>query len=527
MKIRLINTAKLFRETFPPLGLALLNGYLKQNNAESEIFDLDIVVKHGNSKKNNEPIDIKYIKNKLYELPSYLTEEKKDEYLDEQVYKIINLMNIKDNELLGFQVVKHELVFVLYIAKKIRENFNNKIILGGRPISRLTDETLENYIRNFNIDYIEYFVKGDAYFFFQLILKNEISVDTKKTLIFKEKHAGDRYRTTDNIYPQYNRQHLELYKISPQKLGYFFRNIRPEVKEKLSQIEGGKRPLVVPTLFQQGCFQNCAYCGFDKRVFKKSVDETLETLDFLNKKYRVKDFYFLNTNLAFDKNFVSRLTERLKEYDIKWGDTSNLSSLTPEVIKKFSNSGCIELYSGTVTGSEKLHHYINRRPGENPFEHYKKIYKTIDKNGIWLVTDIMSGLPYETDQDIKDSIRFLQQNKDYINGIYHARFFLMPDSPFGKYPEKYGLKIYNPNIGTDSVKNFRDAEIVNYNCYSFSEKTGLAREKKEEQMKKSGDYFDKAIDKLFPRRVNLWYPIFLMYNNFESKKDILQFLNSR
>ncbi|MGM5483200.1 MAG: B12-binding domain-containing radical SAM protein [Nanobdellota archaeon] len=523
MRIKLINMLRLYRYTFPPYGLGVINKKLKEKKIDSEIFDLDIVIKYYNSIKNNNSIDIKYIKDNLWDLPKILLGKKTDEYLDEQAEKIISVLNVRNNEILAFHVPHKEFYFSLYIAKKIKEFKSCPIVFGGLEIQRKNREQLSNLIEDLGIDYVNHFVIEGTFKFFEELTSNKIDLLPKYPNIAK----NEEVEQIDWILPDFNKEHLDLYKIRPEKLKYYFFEINRSVYERFKEMKGKKTPLVIPYKFQFGCYNKCAYCGFGKFPIKKPVDEVIEDIDHMKKKYNTNNFYFINTNIAVKKKYTNELLSRLqKEHEIKWSDTANVSMANPEIIKEFRKSGCIELFMGLGTASEKLQNYVYGMNSFNRNNHISKCFKSADENGIWLVTDFITGLPYERNSDIIKTSKFLMDNRRYINGVLTNGFIMMKSSPFAQNPKKYGLKLHKKEYSVDDITSDRDITISNFGGINFDEIHGLSWEQKKIQQSNSSVYFSKFIKKNYPKQVYSWYPIFLLYNNFDSKREIQKFLHN-
>ena len=522
MNIRLINIPRLYRYTFPPYGLGVINSYLKKLGLDSDIFDLDIVIKDQNSKKTLSSIDLEYIKKNIWNFPDFLKEESHDQYLNEQFDKMVSLLKIRDNEILAFHVPHKEIYLSLFLAKKIKQAKTCSIILGGLEIKRKSHEHIGQLTRELNIDYVDHFVTGDPYSFFDKLSSNEIRIFNKQPEISDhEKKDPD----LDWQLPEFNKEHLDLYRPRPDRLKYFFGEMNQELIDRLGGLKGAKRPLVMPYKFQFGCNNRCAYCGFGKEPQKLPVDRVMSDIQYLKKKYNSSNFYFLNTNIATEKRYTENLIQRLQsEHDIQWSDTANLNMVNPKMIENFSKSGCIEIFMGFATASQKLHNYVGRGPNNNHLEHFSKCFKATDDNGIWMVTDLICGLPYERNKDIIQTRNFLLRNKKYINGILTNTFIMMKNSPFAIHPKKYGLKLYQKNYSVNDIANGQDITVSNFGGINFDEIYGLKWEKKSRQIANSAKFFKELIREKFPNQFYSWYPIFLLYNNFESKKEIKKFL---
>ncbi|MGM5483163.1 MAG: B12-binding domain-containing radical SAM protein [Nanobdellota archaeon] len=531
MKIRLINTITLIDILFPNVGLAYINGYLKNQGADSEIFDLDIVVKDLNSKKNGGFVDLNYMRNKIWNIPKFLNNELVDEYFDEQITKVISLFSFNDNDILCFSTHQREFFLPVYIAKKIREKVKCPIFIGGLEVNKIKEAQLYEMIKFFQMDYVDYFVRAGTYKFFEKVINNDLPLKNNlaRVITYKDDNTAESPIVSRKGIPFYNKNHLNLYRIHPKKLEYFFPNLNVKIIDRFKELSGTKRPLVMPHLFQEGCSNNCAYCGFPKSFGRINLEKINSEISYLKKTYKTNNFFFLNSNIAFNSKYTYKIVKNFKEeHDIMWSDTANVSMVNPEMIKKFSESGCIELFMGISTASKRLQDYVFGKVGYNRNQHISKCFKAADKNGIWVVTDVICGLPYEGKSDILKTKNFLMDNREYINGIMANRFRMMQNSPFAKNPSRYGLDVYrNDNYRLTNVSNKSKLDILRYGLLEFNEVYGLKWSRKVKNIDASHNYFLSLLENKFPKQISLWYPLYLLYNNFDSKKDILKFLGER
>ncbi|MFW5872266.1 MAG: radical SAM protein, partial [bacterium] len=431
-------------------------------------------------------IDLDYLRDKLWEIPNFLRNQKKDDYFDENINKMIEILNLENNQIIGLPAQQKEVFFSIYFAKKIREIKDCTIIIGGLDIIKFSENQLETIIRNYEIDYIDYFVKRGVYTFFDKIISNALPLkNSKPRIISIENKNYGKYTTLPLVkgLPEYNKEHLELYKIKPKKIQFFFPQLSERLINKLGELEGGNRPKVIPYTFQIGCSNNCAYCGFTKDCAFLGVDKISSEISRLSKSYNTNKFYFLNTNLSFSKRYTEQLLNKYQhELDIKWSDTANTSMTDPSLIRKFSKAGCIQIFLGLCTASKKLQDYVYGKKNYNFNNHISKCFKSTNTNGIWLVTDLICGLPYENNKDILQTKNFLLENKDYINGIVATKFRLMKTSPFVENPKRYGLKIYKRKDSIKNLNNAYDIDRVRYGGYEFNEKFGLDWKRKHMQI---------------------------------------------
>ena len=140
----------------PPLGVATLTSFLKEREFEVDQDDLDIKTIHGNRESFNrlDKLNLNPFRAKK-KVKDWLLDRTSDNYLDYLVNKLLSKTNYR-----GFDVVcismatrSHQLMPALCIAKKIKQDTDSTVILGGR---RIYPEILEKY------DFIDYGLLEDT-----------------------------------------------------------------------------------------------------------------------------------------------------------------------------------------------------------------------------------------------------------------------------------------------------------------------------------------------------------------------------
>ena len=96
----------------------------------------------------------------------------------------------------------------------------------------------------------------------------------------------------------------------------------------------------------------------------------------------------------------------------------------------------------------------------------REILRYSHKLGIKNNVAIIAGLPYEREEDIIDSLNFLNENKKYISSVGLNKFYLEYNTPIFNSPEKYGLENIRPLIN-----------VGHRTCYAYDETNGLKWDK--------------------------------------------------
>lgn len=547
MKVKLINCLKIFRDSFPPYGLGIINAFLNNHSIKSDIFDLDIVVKYHNSLgKRSSAVNLDYLKRNYDSIYRILKLKKFNFYLDLQFEKMLKKINLNDVDVVGLNSHDNEIYTSLYLAKKIKEKRGCTVVIGGSHIKRISYDRLKYFIENLNINYVDYFVKIKPDAFFLRLDKNKAYNTMGKPEIFpgeesakissdKKSDYDDSFKYFDFGIPMYNKEHLELYKIDMKKIKFFYPKFNNLLLNKFENLHDSKPILILPYVFMRGCTHNCAFCfaGLQK-PFKLDIETVLSGIKAMKEEYKCDNFYFLNNNLVMDKEYAIKLFKKMSdEVNIRWSDASSIKGLDYKMLKLMSDSGCIQLLFGLESASQKILKYVHKNVNYNKIEYYTNCFKNCDKNNIWVVVDMILGFPYETQEDIERSVKYLDENKNLINGVFPLSFTMYDNSVMFTNPKKYGLEIADDKLIRERTASVfgKDADVyrkIYYRTFPFNElETGLSWESKQNQIKRTYMNFNRYLSRTFKTKIYVHYPIFFLYDMFDgNKKDIMKFLAS-
>lgn len=162
----------------------------------------------------------------------------------------------------------------------------------------------------------------------------------------------------------------------------------------------------------RGCPYHCPYCSIHSiwrhswRGFsaKKVVDE----IESLVKKYGIKEVAFQDDNLSLDKKRMHQICDEIlkRRLGIKWCTPNGIPiwTLDKELLKKMKKSGCYKLTFGIETGSLKTQEFI--RKTHIDLNKAKEIIKYCNRIGLWTHSAFIIGFPYETKEDIEETINY-------------------------------------------------------------------------------------------------------------------------
>jgi radical SAM superfamily enzyme YgiQ (UPF0313 family) len=196
----------------------------------------------------------------------------------------------------------------------------------------------------------------------------------------------------------------------------------------------------------RGCPFSCMFCGVANTKFRGiDADRLVNYIGGLVDSYGAEGIYFREDNFTVQPKRVEKFCDLLisENLNINWACESRVNNLSPKLIEKMAKSGCVGLYIGTESGSERMLKYM--RKGETKEDFIEKL-PIIHANGLTTYTTWVFGLPTETEKDRDDTRRFIDLLK----------------------PTTADTFVYLGQPGSDFYKMLDTTET-----YEFKEKNGL------------------------------------------------------
>lgn len=238
---------------------------------------------------------------------------------------------------------------------------------------------------------------------------------------FKYSNTNKRYHTLDYYYK--NKFHSKVFKVS-LNAGFTCPNIDGTVG-----------------------YGGCIYCsksgsgefaGKKEDSLKKQFDEIKNMM--LNKWPNAKyiGYFQARTNTYADVNTLKSLYETVLSFDNVIGlniatRPDAISEECLDYLEELNKKTYLTIELGLQTTNEKTAKLINRCHSLSCFE---DMVKKLRKRNIDVVVHIINGLPYETKEDMLNTIKYL--NKLDIQGIKIHMLSILKDTPLEKlYQEKH------------------------------------------------------------------------------------------
>jgi anaerobic magnesium-protoporphyrin IX monomethyl ester cyclase len=199
---------------------------------------------------------------------------------------------------------------------------------------------------------------------------------------------------------------------------------------------------VVPLLLSRGCYwRRCTFC-----VHYRSAGLTyrMHTMDFTIEMLKgfvaqgIRNFAFIDEMIS-PKHFTW-LAEGIKEADLDisyYALTKPTKEFTPAILSTIKASGCKYLLWGLESGNQRV---LNLMDKGSKVEDVAQVLKNAHAAGIGKHVFLICGFPTETEDEFADTIKFLDDNKDYIYAVHRGTFSLEPESPIFEEQKRFGIK---------------------------------------------------------------------------------------
>ena len=357
LKITLINPPQNTHYPQPPLGVALLAAILEKNGYPVKILDTNA--------------------------PGFTPEE--------------TAASVKDADAVGFTAMTPTIGTALKIAKHIKDTYPEKtIIFGGPHVTLMAEETLKS------APYIDIIARGEAD---ETIVKLIRALDEKTP---PDNIPGISYVKDDKIIhtpPQPIVTDIDSLPIPAYHL-LPWQSYRPHPPH------GMYRPFAA-MVSSRGCPYRCAYCSkpvFGSKFRAQSAERVVSEMEYLNKKFGVREIAFYDDSFTLDKKRVHEICDKILEKKLKiaWTCETRVNLVDKELLKHMKQAGCYAIAYGIETAAPEIMKVIQK---DITLEQVEKAVQAHKEVGLQVVGYFMLGSPGETPETIQQTIDFAKKLK--------------------------------------------------------------------------------------------------------------------
>ncbi|MFA6914060.1 MAG: radical SAM protein [Endomicrobiia bacterium] len=165
----------------------------------------------------------------------------------------------------------------------------------------------------------------------------------------------------------------------------------------------------------RGCAYKCKFCSGNTLWHyqrRKEIDNIYSQIKILKTKYKIKTFVFGDDCLTLNKEWILELCKNIKPLKMKWGCLARIDSVDDEILQALKQSGCCQIYHGIESGSKTVREMLDKQIKCNT---NKFILNMVQKEiliGFDVICSFMTGIPFETKQDITKTASLAKQMKN-------------------------------------------------------------------------------------------------------------------
>lgn len=494
----------------PPLAVGSIVAYVRSQGIPIDQDDLHIKIHYDNYFGDQEN---KIDESVFFDIPRVIRYAKgsDDLELDSIMERVLQKTDLKGYKIVLFSLDSCSMndshaMFSLCLARYLKKKYNPIIILGG--LNYFVNLVRKNGCDLTNIDYV---IGNEG---------EEVVAELLLSLIKDEPYQGTGKEVEKGVIYSIKVPAPVLLDFDGLPLDrYRYRGLKTDYIEdsKLKELVGEfnqSKVFLLPLRLIKGCTNRCIFCASSEGGLIHVVPPSTaaDWLQELQRKYNPTGYLFLNDTLNISEKYVNQLCDEIikRKLKILWSDCARVDRLNKESIYKMREAGCIRIVYGMETASKKLLNYIKK---DIDLRQLEDALYWASKAGIWTGIELISGIPYENERDVRETIYFLKKNLRYIDAFYYNAFNIKDTSLMRKHPERYGItNIFELSSYEDGFSTFVK--------YGFDEIDGLKWHEKRKQIVSSVETLT-AIFGLTPFPEHEYESfLFFLYSRYADKKII-------
>lgn len=165
----------------------------------------------------------------------------------------------------------------------------------------------------------------------------------------------------------------------------------------------------------RGCPFQCNYCvhSFGTKLTMLTPENVINQILELKRLYGIKSLRFIDDTFTAIPSRVIEICKLMiaNNIDIQWTCLSRPDTIDEQALYWMKKAGCVRLNIGIESGSQKILDILNKKViVEEALVNIKKAKQF----NFEIVGFFLTGIPEETEEDVKKSIQFARETCDYV-----------------------------------------------------------------------------------------------------------------
>jgi magnesium-protoporphyrin IX monomethyl ester (oxidative) cyclase len=239
-----------------------------------------------------------------------------------------------------------------------------------------------------------------------------------------------------------------------------------------------KRQPHAQMITSRGCPLNCTFCTihsiWGKKVRFRSAENVVDEIQFLVKKYKVKEIHFEDDNISINPKRMQKICEEIikRKLDITWTAPNGMyaHTLSRDLLKIMKASGCYRVSIGIENGNQDFLRNVCKKAVD--LAKVRAVVKDLNDLKIESTGFFMLGIPGETKHTMKETIEFAKSlDLDYaIFSIYSpypgtemydlavSKGYLPHDIDYARFKNKYST-LNTEFLSAREVERYRNKAL--------------------------------------------------------------------
>ena len=176
----------------------------------------------------------------------------------------------------------------------------------------------------------------------------------------------------------------------------------------------------------RGCPYNCSFCASPAQMKYRYIsnENVLKHVDKLVGDLGVQWIEFMDLTFTISKKRTLEMCDAIIAHGVKfeWGCETRADLVDEEILRKMKEAGCKKITFGVEAGSEKIRYQTGKKITN---EKFIKAFDLCRKVGIKTMANFIIGHPNETENELKETVRFAKQLRPF--NVFFTRMIPMPD----------------------------------------------------------------------------------------------------
>jgi radical SAM superfamily enzyme YgiQ (UPF0313 family) len=167
----------------------------------------------------------------------------------------------------------------------------------------------------------------------------------------------------------------------------------------------------------RGCPGRCTYCNsgvFGSKIRVYSPDTIVERIREVVNEHGITNFNIADDNFTSKKSHVEGMCNAIKREfpNVTWRVNSRVDMVNPEMLAMMKDAGCYMISYGIESGDQETLDKLRKHVKVQ--RNYDAIWQTYEA-GIQVFANMMVGLPWEKEHNIKNGIKFFHDVKEAVH----------------------------------------------------------------------------------------------------------------